>query len=82
MLFSSLLDYETINPAIPLFNGTSPYHIIPFQFSLHIQKIKGGKLKHVEFLYTEQDDPRQILIESLLKNIEGGVPEANREGYR
>jgi len=62
------LDYETINPAIPLFDNTSPYQLIPFQFSLHIQKIKGGKLKHVEFLYTEQGDPRPELIKSLLEN--------------
>jgi len=62
------LDYETINPAIPLFNETSPYRIIPFQFSLHIQKTKGGKLKHVEFLHTGKDDPRPALIKSLLKN--------------
>ena len=62
------LDYETINPAIPLFDNTSPYRQIPFQFSLHIQKKKGGKLKHIEFLHTGQDDPRPALINSLLKN--------------
>lgn len=62
------LDYETINPGIPLFNETSPYRIIPFQFSLHIQKTKGGKLKHVEFLHTGEDDPRPELIKSLLIN--------------
>lgn len=62
------LDYETINHAIPLFDNTSPYQLIPFQFSLHIQKKKGGKLKHVEFLYTEQGDPRPELIKSLLEN--------------
>ena len=69
------LDYETINPAIPLFDNTSPYQQIPFQFSLHIQKKKGGELKHVEFLHTGQDDPRPALINSLLKNCgnEGSV---------
>ena len=30
------LDYETISPAIPLYNNMKPYQQIPFQFSLHI----------------------------------------------
>ena len=29
------LDFETINPPIPLFNNSRPYQQIPFQFSLH-----------------------------------------------
>jgi len=50
------LDYETIHPAIPLFDNTSPYQQIPFQFSLHIQKHRGGKLKHQQFLHTDSSE--------------------------
>jgi hypothetical protein len=62
------LDYETIFPAVPLFDNTRPYQQVPFQFSLHIQKKKGGKLKHVEFLHTDATDPRLEFVKSLTEN--------------
>jgi len=61
------LDYETISPAMPLFDNSSPYETIPFQFSLHVQLKKGGDLKHVEFLHTGADDPRPGFLEELVK---------------
>jgi hypothetical protein len=61
-------DYETINPTIPIYDGTHPFEVIPFQFSLHIQQ-KNGKLEHVEFLHEERTDPREPLIKCLIKNI-------------
>jgi hypothetical protein len=61
------LDYETISPAVPLFDHSSPYETIPFQFSLHVQSKKGGDLKHVEFLHTGNDDPRPHFIEALVE---------------
>ena len=36
------LDFETFQTAIPLYDGVRPYQQIPFQFSLHVQKRKGG----------------------------------------
>lgn len=62
------LDYETINPAVPLFDQSRPYQQIPFQFSLHIQKKKGGPLTHLEFLHTPKSDPRPDLIKKLIKS--------------
>lgn len=60
------LDYEAIWPAVPLFDKSSPYQQIPFQFSLHIQPQKGGELKHIEFLHAETTDPRPEFIKSLM----------------
>jgi len=40
------LDFETISPVIPMFDGTRPYQTIPFQFSLHIIKKDGVKPEH------------------------------------
>ena len=62
------LDYETIEPAIPLFENSGPYQDIPFQFSLHVQKIPGGEVKHFSFLHKEKSDPRRSLAEALVKN--------------
>lgn len=33
------LDFETINPAIPIHDESRPYQQIPFQFSLHVQEM-------------------------------------------
>jgi len=60
------LDYETIMPAIPLFEGTRPYQQVPFQFSLHVQKIKGGAVAHSEFLHTDLGDPRIGFVRRLV----------------
>ncbi|MBU4204856.1 DUF2779 domain-containing protein, partial [Patescibacteria group bacterium] len=63
------LDFETINPAIPKFDGMSPYQRIPFQFSLHIQEKKDGELKHISFLAEGTDDPRPAFMQALKDNL-------------
>ena len=62
------LDYETIFPAIPIFNNSKPYQQIPFQFSLHIQEQPVGELKHIEFLYTDNGDPREAFVQTLIRS--------------
>lgn len=54
-------DYEAYAPAIPAFNGYSPYKFIPFQFSLHILREPGGELEHVEFLHENFSDPSEAV---------------------
>ncbi|MCD4771694.1 DUF2779 domain-containing protein [archaeon] len=63
------LDFETINPAIPKFDGMRPYQRIPFQFSLHIQDEEGGELRHVSFLAEGTSDPRSKFMQSLKDNL-------------
>ena len=60
-------DFETINPAIPLFENSRPYQTTPFQFSLHVQKKKNGECEHYEFLLKEAADPREQLIKEMLR---------------
>jgi hypothetical protein len=60
------LDYETINPAVPLFDGTRPYEKVPFQFSLHVQQVKGGPVTHTGFLHTGSGDPRPHFVKELV----------------
>lgn len=67
------LDFETFMSAVPPFDGTSPYQQIPFQYSLHHQKRKGGKVHHVEFLAAPGEDPRKALLKSLLAAIPDGA---------
>jgi hypothetical protein len=90
-MFSSLeyplyfLDYETFNPAIPLFDGYSPFDHITFQYSLHVLS-KDGDLEHFEYLHTKKSDPIPYLLDSLKEHIrdEGSIVVWNKgfEGGR
>ncbi|MBM4053970.1 MAG: DUF2779 domain-containing protein [Planctomycetes bacterium] len=60
------LDFETFQPAIPLFENTRPYQRIVFQYSLHYKETEYATLLHFEFLGDGKTDPRRPLIEKLL----------------
>ena len=61
-------DIETFMPAVPMFDGTSPFQHIPFQYSLHYKKTKDATLQHVEFLAEAGADPRKEFITHFLEN--------------
>ncbi len=63
------LDYETFAPAIPMFDGYSPYSRIPFQFSLHILRDPDSEPEHVEYLHEERSDPSEPVADLLAKHI-------------
>ncbi len=76
------LDFETINPAVPLYDGLRPYMQMPFQVSLHIQQKPGGPLKHLDYLADAKKDPRPDIAAFLLKNIgPTGTPLAYCAGF-
>jgi hypothetical protein len=62
------LDFETANPAIPMFAGTHPYQVLPFQWSLH-RVDANGHVSHQFFLAEGPDDPRRAFCESLLEAL-------------
>lgn len=47
------LDYESVNPAIPLVDGVHPHQQMVFQYSLHILDTPDGELRHTEYLSRE-----------------------------
>ncbi len=63
------LDFETFQPAIPLFDGTKPYQQIPTQYSLHILRGPKGELEHREFLAEAGTDPRRAVAEHLVADV-------------
>lgn len=63
------LDFETFQPAIPMFDKSRPYQQIPFQYSLHILTGSGGSLIHKEFLSGIHGDPRIPFIEKLIEDL-------------
>lgn len=63
------LDFETIMPAVPLFDGTRPFQQLPFQYSLHVQRAAGAEPVHRAFLAVGQGDPREAFVQRLLADI-------------
>ena len=62
------LDFETFNPAVPQFEGTSPYQAIPFMFSVHTES-RRGSLYHTDYLHEEPTDPRRCVAEHLIDSV-------------
>lgn len=64
------LDFETIQPAIPEYQGTKPYQQIPTQYSLHIQRSEYDTCDHKEFLADARStNPMRDVAEQLCKDI-------------
>lgn len=63
-------DYETFAPAIPAFDGYSPYTRMPIQFSLHSIDKKGGQLRHVDYLHEVNSDPSEAVAKHLIEQID------------
>ncbi len=61
------LDFETIGPAVPLFDGIRPYQDIPFQFSVHVVQDEQSPPAHYSYLTSGTDDPRPTLLAELQK---------------
>ena len=61
-------DFETIDHAIPVFDGCKPYQQVPFQYSCHIV-MEDGTMSHCDYLHTDDGDPRRPLAEALLGHI-------------
>ena len=62
------LDFETIGPAVPKYNGSRPYQQLVFQYSLHIQETLTSEIEHREYLADPSQDPRIGFIEQLISD--------------
>ncbi len=69
------MDFETFMPAVPVYKGAHPYEQIPFQYSIHVIRLKGAEPEHFEFVAQPGKDPRKEFIESLLQTLgtEGSI---------
>lgn len=63
------LDFETIMPAIPLFDNSRPYQQICFQYSIHREDSQICVPNHFEFLANAVGDPRKAFIEKLIHDV-------------
>lgn len=60
------LDFETIQFAVPRWEGTRPYEQLPFQFSVH-RLSPDGSLEHESFLDLSGADPTAAFAQALIK---------------
>ena len=62
------LDFETIMPAVPLFDESRPYQQITFQYSLHTQQHPDAAVIHTDYLAESNltIDPRLGLITQMI----------------
>lgn len=63
------LDYETLSSVVPYFDGLGPYNQLPFQYSLHVLDKPNGKIKHFEYLHTNNLNPVKPLTEALKSQV-------------
>jgi len=64
------LDFETIGPAIPIYNGSRPYEQLVFQYSLHIRETPISEIEHRVYLADPTEDPRVGFIEQLIQDCD------------
>ena len=64
------LDFETIGPAVPKYNGSRPYQQLVFQYSLHIQENLTSTIEHREYLADPSQDPRIGFMEQLIQDCD------------
>ena len=64
------LDFETMQDAVPRYDGAKVYAQITFQYSLHIKQNEIAPYVHREFLApSDGSDPRRPLAEQLCRDI-------------
>jgi len=63
------LDFETVGPAVPVWEGFGPWHPHPVQFSCHIASPKG-ELDHMEWMADGSGDARALMAQVLVETLE------------
>jgi CRISPR/Cas system-associated exonuclease Cas4 (RecB family) len=64
------LDFEAVQLAIPIWPGSHPYQMFPFQFSLHVLAADGS-LTHHDYLDLSGAEPGRAFAEQLLAGVPG-----------
>jgi hypothetical protein len=68
----AMLDFETIAPALPVWNGCSPFGKVPVQFSVHTLT-DDGEVSHQAYLADGEGDPRPRVAEALVAALDGAA---------
>ena len=66
------LDFETINPPLPVYPQTKPFQHIPFLYYLFCKHSTHSSLEEFYFIDDFQSDPRKKILDKLSKEISKG----------
>lgn len=70
----AFLDFESINPYLPLYPSTRPFQHVPYLYSLHIWDSETNTLTHKTYLHEDVGtDPRLAVITQLQKDLPEGI---------
>lgn len=59
------LDFETVQPAIPVWPGCRPYQNVPVQLSCHV--VDGDSVRHHAWIFDADGDPRPQAARAILE---------------
>lgn len=62
------LSLGTLSPAIPFWRNTSPYQMIPVQWSAYIER-QSGKIERQEYLGVSLEDPTRECLKALIEAV-------------
>jgi len=62
----AMLDFETVQLAIPVWPGCTPHAQVPVQFSCHLLASPDAEPRHFEWIARGADDPRPRIVEALI----------------
>jgi hypothetical protein len=62
----AFLDFEAVQLAVPIWPGTRPYQMFPFQFSLHVRRAAAA-LEHHEYIDLSGAEPGRAFAEALVQ---------------
>lgn len=66
---AAFIDYESSNPAFPMYPGTRPYQQVCFQWSAHVLESPDGSPRHSEYLADNLEDPRADFCRTLWEAV-------------
>lgn len=66
------VDFETVNPAIPIWSDSAPFEQVPFQCSLYILEKWDSQPLHFSYLSEGWNDPRPEMMSALAASIRPG----------
>ncbi|BDA77722.1 hypothetical protein LPTSP3_g06520 [Leptospira kobayashii] len=70
----AFLDFESVNPLLPIFANSRPFQHIPFLFSLHIWDSETDELTHHTYIHEpDGTDPRLFILEHLSKKLQEDI---------
>ena len=61
------LDFETVNPALPIYPKSKPFQHIPFLYYLFTIEKEGAEAKEFYYIEEEGKDPREEMVKRLTK---------------